>query len=79
MCVSKSCITHPISLVLLWAAGRVCLHAVLILHRACHLAHVASVVNESQGFVFHRLTHRQQQLGELRNISTWLTKGNSLK
>lgn len=61
------CITpvsaHPISLVLLWAAGRVRLHAVLILHHVSHLAHVASVVNESQGLIFHCLTHRQQQLG----------------
>lgn len=65
---------HPISLVFVWAAGRVGLHAVLVLHRVSRLAHVTSIVNERQGLVFHRLTHGQQQLWQLGNISTLLTK-----
>lgn len=61
---------YPISLVFLWAAGRICLHAVLVVSRVCHLAHVTSIVNERQGLVFHRLAHRQQQLGQLGNVSS---------
>lgn len=65
---------HPVSLVLLWVARTVRLHAVLVLRCVSTLAHVSSIVNKCQGLVFHRLTHRQQQLGQLGNISTWLTK-----
>lgn len=61
---------HPVSLVLLWVARTVRLHAVFILCRVSTLAHLSSIVNKCQGLVFHRLTHRQQQLGQLGNIST---------
>lgn len=67
---SLQSVAHPISLVLLWATGRICLHAVLVFRCVCRLAHVTSIVNERQGLVFHRLAHRQQQLGQLGNISS---------
>lgn len=66
---------HPISLVLLRVAGTVGLHAVLVLCRISRLAHVASIVDKCQGLVFHRLTHGEQQLGQLRNISTCRQRG----
>lgn len=67
----QSSAAHPVSLVLLRAAGGVRLHAVLILHRVSRLARVPHVVNKHQGLILHRLTYRQQQLGQLGNVSTW--------
>lgn len=66
----RRCVTHPVSLVLLEAADGVSLHAVFVIRDVPHLSRVTSAVNQCQRLVLHRLTHTEQQLGQLGDLPT---------